>query len=65
MVCDVDRSVFCIGFLVVFLSCCTDQAFGLTGTSRLGCQICLEKKHDGMLVTLPKATRNFYVVSCV
>jgi ferredoxin len=38
-----------------------DQAFGLTGTSRLGCQICLEKKHDGMLVTLPKATRNFYV----
>jgi hypothetical protein len=38
-----------------------DQAFGLTGTSRLGCQIILEKKHDGLLVTLPKATRNFYV----
>ena len=38
-----------------------DQAFGLTGTSRLGCQIILEKKHDGLVVALPKATRNFYV----
>ena len=40
-----------------------DQAFGLTSTSRLGCQIHLEKKYDGMVVTLPSATRNFYVVS--
>jgi len=38
-----------------------DQAFGLTNTSRLGCQICLTKKLDGMLATIPKATRNFYV----
>jgi len=38
-----------------------DQAFGLTNTSRLGCQIELTKKHDGMVVTIPKATRNFYV----
>ena len=40
-----------------------DQAFGLTCTSRLGCQICLNKSHDNMEVTLPSATRNFYVVS--
>lgn len=38
-----------------------DQAFGLTDTSRLGCQIIIEKKHDGMIVEIPKATRNFYV----
>ncbi len=38
-----------------------DLAFGLTGTSRLGCQIKLEKRHDGMKVQLPAATRNFYV----
>ena len=40
-----------------------DQAFGLTATSRLGCQIVLNKSHDRMLVTIPAATRNFYVVS--
>ena len=39
-----------------------DQAFGLTSTSRLGCQIVLEEKHDGMIVKIPAATRNFYVV---
>jgi hypothetical protein len=39
-----------------------DQAFGLTSTSRLGCQIVLESKHDGMVVKIPAATRNFYVV---
>mmetsp|Transcript_3637 Transcript_3637/g.3754 ORF Transcript_3637/g.3754 Transcript_3637/m.3754 type:complete len:156 (+) Transcript_3637:143-610(+) len=38
-----------------------DQAFGLTSTSRLGCQVTLEQKHDNLLVTLPIATRNFYV----
>ena len=38
-----------------------DQAFGLTATSRLGCQVIVEKEHDGMMITLPKATRNFYV----
>ena len=38
-----------------------DQAFGLTATSRLGCQVVIEKEHDGIVVTLPKATRNFYV----
>ena len=38
-----------------------DQAFGLTTTSRLGCQVTIEREHDGTLLILPKATRNFYV----
>jgi ferredoxin len=38
-----------------------DQAFGLTATSRLGCQIKLAKEHEGMTIKLPSATRNFYV----
>lgn len=41
----------------------SDQAFGLTSTSRLGCQFCVGKQHEGILVKLPLATRNFYVVS--
>lgn len=40
-----------------------DQAFGLTPTSRLGCQVTLTKELDNIVVKLPKATRNFYVVS--
>lgn len=39
-----------------------DQAFGLTMTSRLGCQVKVEEKHDGITIKLPQATRNFYVV---
>ncbi len=35
-----------------------DLAFGLTHTSRLGCQIILTKELDGMRITLPSATRN-------
>lgn len=38
-----------------------DMAFGLTATSRLGCQIKVVKEHDGMTLKLPAATRNFYV----
>ncbi len=38
-----------------------DLAFGLTRTSRLGCQIILAKEHDGMRITLPFATRNINV----
>eukprot|EP01103_Thecamoeba_quadrilineata_P016473 TRINITY_DN5517_c0_g1_i1.p1 TRINITY_DN5517_c0_g1~~TRINITY_DN5517_c0_g1_i1.p1 ORF type:complete len:171 (+),score=19.23 TRINITY_DN5517_c0_g1_i1:68-580(+) len=38
-----------------------DLAPGLTTTSRLGCQIILEKKHEGMVLRLPAITRNFYV----
>jgi ferredoxin len=40
-----------------------DQAFGLTPTSRLGCQVVVTKDMEGITVKLPKATRNFYVVS--
>merc|ERR1711865_6292 len=38
-----------------------DLAFGLTLTSRLGCQIVLTPKLEGLRVQLPAATRNFYV----
>src|SRR5258708_5907372 len=35
-----------------------DLAFGLTQTSRLGCQIIMSEELDGLTVTLPAATRN-------
>ena len=35
-----------------------DLAFGLTGTSRLGCQIIISEKLDGLKVRLPKETKN-------
>lgn len=35
-----------------------DLAFGLTHTSRLGCQIILTDELDGLTVKLPPATRN-------
>ena len=35
-----------------------DLAFGLTRTSRLGCQIVITPKLDGLVVKLPAATRN-------
>ncbi|KAL3763727.1 hypothetical protein ACHAW5_006171 [Stephanodiscus triporus] len=38
-----------------------DMAFGLSHTSRLGCQITVREYMDGSVFTLPKATRNFYV----
>lgn len=38
-----------------------DQAFGLTPTSRLGCQIVLTKDMNNINLKLPKATRNMYV----
>ncbi|CAA7622364.1 ferredoxin family 2Fe-2S iron-sulfur cluster binding protein [Magnetospirillum sp. SS-4] len=38
-----------------------DLAFGLTATSRLGCQIIMSKDLDGLVVTLPAATRNMMV----
>jgi len=38
-----------------------DLAFGLTQTSRLGCQIIMSKDLDGLTVTLPAATRNMMV----
>jgi len=38
-----------------------DLAFGLTHTSRLGCQIKMTDELDGLRVTLPAATRNMLV----
>jgi 2Fe-2S ferredoxin len=35
-----------------------DLAFGLTQTSRLGCQIVMNPRLDGLVVKLPAATRN-------
>ncbi len=35
-----------------------DLAFGLTETSRLGCQIVMTKELDGLRVKLPSMTRN-------
>jgi 2Fe-2S ferredoxin len=35
-----------------------DLAFGLTKTSRLGCQIVMREELDGLTVSLPSATRN-------
>ncbi|GAA5871599.1 hypothetical protein JCM8547_007094 [Rhodosporidiobolus lusitaniae] len=38
-----------------------DLAFGLTDTSRLGCQVKVSKDMDGTTITLPSATRNLRV----
>lgn len=38
-----------------------DLAFGLTHTSRLGCQIMMNDSLDGLKVSLPSATRNMQV----
>jgi 2Fe-2S ferredoxin len=38
-----------------------DLAFGLTHTSRLGCQIKITEELDGLTVSLPSATRNLMV----
>ena len=38
-----------------------DLAFGLTHTSRLGCQIIMNDDLDGLVVSLPGATRNMMV----
>ncbi|KAL4857527.1 Adrenodoxin-like protein 2 [Chlorella vulgaris] len=38
-----------------------DLAFGLTDTSRLGCQVVASKELDGLVVRIPGATRNMAV----
>jgi 2Fe-2S ferredoxin len=38
-----------------------DLAFGLTQTSRLGCQIIMRPELEGIVVHLPAATRNMMV----
>lgn len=40
-----------------------DLAFGLTHTSRLGCQIMMTDALDGLRVRIPNATRNMQVSS--
>ena len=35
-----------------------DLAFGLTPTSRLGCQIIMTKELDGIILKVPEETRN-------
>jgi ferredoxin len=35
-----------------------DLAFGLTETSRLGCQVIMDESLDGLRVKLPSMTRN-------
>ena len=41
-----------------------DLAFGLEETSRLGCQVELNKELDGITVKLPSATRTFSTTRC-
>jgi len=38
-----------------------DEAVCLTASSRLGCQIVLSKDLEGMEITLPAYSKNFYV----
>lgn len=38
-----------------------DLAFGLTQTSRLGCQIKMAKELDGLTVVVPSETRNISI----
>lgn len=38
-----------------------DLAFGLSETSRLGCQTFVTKKFEGTKIYIPSATRNLYV----
>jgi ferredoxin len=37
-----------------------DLAFGLTATSRLGCQITMTEDLDGLTLTVPSETRNIH-----
>ena len=38
-----------------------DMAWGLEETSRLGCQVKVAENFEGTVVTIPAASRNFYV----
>ena len=40
-----------------------DLAWGLTHTSRLGCQIIIDDNHEGMRVKVPSGTRNMSIES--
>jgi ferredoxin len=39
-----------------------DMAYGLTDTSRLGCQIIVTPEMDGLLLTMPKAVRTVIIL---
>ncbi|KAK4778739.1 hypothetical protein SAY86_006267 [Trapa natans] len=41
-----------------------DLAFGLTETSRLGCQVIAKPELEGIRLAIPAATRNFAVDGC-
>ena len=38
-----------------------DLAWGLTHTSRLGCQIIIDDSHEGMKIKVPSGTRNMSI----
>jgi len=38
-----------------------DLAFGISHTSRLGCQVIITEEFEGTKITIPSATRNLYV----
>jgi ferredoxin len=38
-----------------------DLAYGLTHTSRLGCQIKITKEYEGAVISIPSYTKNLYV----
>ncbi|EPR79527.1 Ferredoxin [Spraguea lophii 42_110] len=38
-----------------------DQAYDLTSTSRLGCQLSVDKNYENKILKIPKATRNMTV----
>ena len=38
-----------------------DLAYGLTRTSRLGCQVLMSKELDGMIISLPSQTHNLMI----
>ncbi|MBF0589804.1 MAG: ferredoxin family 2Fe-2S iron-sulfur cluster binding protein [Magnetococcales bacterium] len=38
-----------------------DQAFGLTMTSRLGCQVIMSNELDGLVVTIPEYSLNIHL----
>ena len=42
-----------------------DMAFGLTDTSRLGCQVKLTRELDGLTAPLPSATRNTVLIQSI
>ena len=55
------RAGFALLDVLTIIGNLLDLAFGLTHTSRLGCQIRITEALDGLVVKLPAATRNMMV----